>query len=144
KAPIPTGRGGIGVYGYNTGAGTSLDGKIATAGGVFNPVDTAGYVYDIATDTWSTYASLITARRNFGYTQYNGVLYALGGISGSGTTFLDTNEKLILSPAGAATPTPAVTATSVPPTATATPMATSTPVVTMTMTPVVTATATSA
>ncbi len=115
-APLPTGRGGLAAYGFNTGTGTQIDGKIVTAGGNFNTPDNLGYIYDPTANTWQPYANLITARRNFGYTQYNGVLYSIGGIGADGS-YLASAEQLLAIPRPTATPQPSATpATTVTPT----------------------------
>lgn len=72
-SPMPTGR-------FNL-ACAELNGKIYTIGGSFTWVTVE--VYDPATDTWSTAASL-PSRAALGAAAVNGKIYAIGGIDDNG------------------------------------------------------------
>jgi hypothetical protein len=49
-------------------------------------------VYDPATDTWTTKASMPTAREMAGVGVLNGQLYVVGGMQGNSNTVYDANE----------------------------------------------------
>lgn len=72
KAPMPSGRGGL-------GAGV-VNGIVYAAGGGTNVLQ----AYDPVTDSWSTKASMVTARYGLGVGALNGILYAVGGSSALG------------------------------------------------------------
>jgi energy-converting hydrogenase Eha subunit A len=75
KASMPTARKNLGV--------AAINGILYAVGG-FNSNDNSlpplptVEAYDPATDTWTTKASMLTARRNLGVAAINGILYALG------------------------------------------------------------------
>jgi len=54
--------------------------RLYAVGGISSDVTGAVEVYDPATDTWATKASLTTARRALGVSVLNGTLYAVGGL----------------------------------------------------------------
>ena len=74
-------------------AGAVVNGKFYVMGGDdgTNGVNT-NYIYDIATNTWSTGAALPDARSNTVATAAGGLVYVFGGgiISGTTTTAVDT------------------------------------------------------
>jgi N-acetylneuraminic acid mutarotase len=85
-APLPTARSDIGAVAYN--------GKIYVFGGCTGasegdsfPVSSTVYIYDPGTNTWSTGASMPTARAGFyGVAVINGNIYVMGGLDSSGDT----------------------------------------------------------
>ncbi len=109
RASMPMSNSNLQAYGFSTGTGTDIDGKVVIAGGRINnpsPINN-GYIYDPASDTWSTFANFITARRNYAKAQYGHAFYALGGIVTNPSTGTATNEMLMAANA----PTPTVTPT---------------------------------
>ncbi len=48
--------------------------------------------YNPASDSWTTKAPMPTARREFGTGVINGVIYAVGGLQGPGSSGINTNE----------------------------------------------------
>ena len=74
-----------------------MGGKLFAIGGADDLGNTVGRVdvYDVASNTWSTKASMPTARRDFGLALASGLLIAVGGAADDGmgnTTVLKTNE----------------------------------------------------
>lgn len=72
KAPMPTGRGGLGVGVVN--------GILYAAGGGTNVLE----AYDPVTDTWIAKAPMTTSRYGLSVGVLNGILYAVGGSSAVG------------------------------------------------------------
>jgi hypothetical protein len=118
-ASLPTARGDMGAWGYDTGSGYEIAGKVAVAGGHYDVPDNIGYLYDPVANSWSAFPNMIDATRNYGYTELNGFLYALGGYdytlgTPSGANF---NQRYDASGPPTATPTgtlPTATRTSTP------------------------------
>jgi N-acetylneuraminic acid mutarotase len=78
KAPMPTTRSGLGVG--------VLNGVLYAVGGVFSPGSTSGFMntveaYDATTNTWTTKASMPSARSELGVGVLNNTLYAIGGFA---------------------------------------------------------------
>jgi N-acetylneuraminic acid mutarotase len=136
-ASLPTARGDMGAWAYNTGSPYEIAGRIAIAGGVYPTPDNQGYLYNPGTNSWGVFPNLVHATRNYATAQLDGYLYAFGGYNFSnnlpdGANF---NQRYdATGPIGS--PTPTVTGT--PPTATNTPPATGTATRTFTVTPVAT------
>ena len=78
-ASLPTARGDLGAWAYDSGTNYQITGRIAVAGGVYPTPDATGYLYNPGTNSWGSFPSLLHATRNYGYAQLNGFLYALGG-----------------------------------------------------------------
>jgi hypothetical protein len=128
-ASLPTARGDMGAWGYDSGTGYEIAGKVAVAGGHYDVPDNVGYLYDPSTNGWNAFPSMVNATRNYGYTELNGFLYAMGGYDytnsmPSGANF---NQRYDAS----APPPPSPTGT--PPTNTPTSPPTHTPTVTPTI-----------
>jgi hypothetical protein len=65
-------------------AGAYLGGKFYVMGGDdFNNALNTNYIFDTATNTWSTGAPLPAARTNVYATAYNGLIYLFGGVDAS-------------------------------------------------------------
>ena len=137
-ASLPTARGDMGVWSYDSGTGYEISGKIVVGGGNFPNPDSNAYIYDPSANSWSTFAPLLRNRRNVAYTQYQGFLYAFGGYNltdTSGTLSYDGSSDSMVydGTQGGPTFTPTPTLTGTPPTntptttPTLTPSATSTP-----------------
>jgi N-acetylneuraminic acid mutarotase len=138
-APLPTARGDMGAWGYDSSSPYEIAGKVLAAGGPYPEPDDEAYLYDPGSNTWAAAAAMVHATRNFGYAQLNGYLYAFGGYDYSGGTpnGANFNQRYdATGPAGTATPT----MTGTPPTSTPTltPTDTSTPTATATTTATVT------
>jgi plastocyanin len=127
-ASLPTARGDLGAWAYDTGTGYEISGKIAVAGGNYPAPDAIGYLYDRVTNSWSSFPSMTHASRNYGVAQLNGFLYAFGGYENS-TTGANFSQRYDATGPGN-TPTPTITGT--PPTSTRTVTGTSSPAVTFT------------
>jgi len=92
KAPMPTTRSGLGVG--------VLNGVLYAVGGVYSPGSTSGFMntveaYDATTNTWTTKASMPTARSELAVGVLNNSLYAIGGyapLSSISYGFAATNE----------------------------------------------------
>jgi len=130
-ASLPTARGDMGAWAYDSTTNYEISGRIAVAGGVFPVPDALGYLYNPTTNSWSSFPSMVHATRNYGYAQLNGYLYALGGYDytlgiPSGANF---NQRYDAT-ARLGTPTPTPTGTL--PTATPTRTSTLTPTITPT------------
>ena len=130
-ASLPTARGDMGAWAYDTGQPYEIAGRIAVAGGHYDVPDAQGYLYDPGTNSWGAFPNMIHATRNYGVAQLNGFLYALGGYNYAnnfpdGANFSQRYDAT--TPPG--TPTPTVTGT--PPTATSTGTATRTATATAT------------
>ncbi|MGA7730800.1 MAG: S-layer homology domain-containing protein [Chloroflexia bacterium] len=121
-ASLPTARGDLGVWAYNTGTGYEISGKIVVAGGRYPMPDSNAYIYDPGSNSWSAFTSMLRARRNVGYTQLNGMLYAFGGYN-VGIAYDGANDSMVYD---GSTGGPTPTMTPVPPTATRTNTATAT------------------
>jgi hypothetical protein len=78
-ANLPTARGDLGAWAYDTGTNYEISGRIAVAGGVFPVPDAQGYLYDPGANSWGAFPNLVHPTRNFGFAQLNGYLYAFGG-----------------------------------------------------------------
>jgi hypothetical protein len=78
-ASLPSARGDMAAWAYDTGSGYEIAGKIVAAGGGYPMPTSSAYVYDVATNSWNSFTSMLRARRNMGYTQLDGILYAFGG-----------------------------------------------------------------
>ncbi|HUS15488.1 MAG TPA: S-layer homology domain-containing protein, partial [Chloroflexia bacterium] len=118
-APLPTARGDLGAWGYDTGSPYEIAGKVAVAGGHFPIPDNQGYIYTPATNTWTTFPNLVYATRNYAYTQLDGYLYALGGYDYTNGVPIGANFNQRYD-ATTAQGTPTSTRTGTPPTATST------------------------
>ena len=117
-ASLPTARGDVGAWAYDTGTGYEISGKLVVAGGVYPMPDSIAYMYNPSTNTWGTFPSLLRARRNVGYTQLNGMLYAFGGYN-VGIAYDGANDSMVYD-ACAGCPTPTITNTPLPSTSTPT------------------------
>jgi len=126
-ASLPTARGDLGAWAYDSGSFSTIAGRLVVGGGHFDVPDNVSYLYNPNTNNWVAFASLVHATRNYGTAQLNGILYALGGYdytnnTPSGANFNQSYDSS--TPPGTATPT--VTGTLPTGTATATPTATGT------------------
>jgi plastocyanin len=140
-AGLPTARGDMGAWAYDTGAPYEIAGRVAVAGGHYLTPDNLGYIYNPGTDSWSSFPNMVKATRNYGYAQLNGYLYAFGGYDFTNSLPDAANFNQRYDATGpASTSTPTVTGTPPTSTRTSTTGATSTG----TMTAVVTASSTSA
>ena len=118
-ASLPTARGDMGAWGYDSNAPYEIAGKVVVAGGHYDVPDAQGYEYDTHTDAWTTFPDLAHATRNYAYAQLGGYLYAFGGYDYTNGTPSGANWNQMYdatTPPG--TPTPTVTGT--PPTSTPT------------------------
>ncbi|MEO6456848.1 MAG: kelch repeat-containing protein, partial [Chloroflexia bacterium] len=111
-AGLPTARGDMGAWAYDSTTNYEISGRIAVAGGPFPVPDALGYLYNPTTNSWSSFPSMNHATRNYGYAQLNGYLYALGGYdytlgTPSGANF---NQRYDATQSQG-TPTPTVTGT---------------------------------
>jgi hypothetical protein len=131
-ASLPTARGDMGVWAYNTGSSYEIAGKIMVSGGKYPTPDSNTYLYDPVSNSWSAGISMTRARRNFGYTQLGGKLYAFGGYNVT-STYNGANDSMVYD---GSTGGPTPTNTTTPPTATSTTVPTNTPTNTNTNTPV--------
>src|SRR5207253_943586 len=68
-ASLPTARGDLGAWAYDTGTNYEISGLIAVAGGHYDVPDATGYLYDPVTDSWGSFPSLVHATRNYGVAQ---------------------------------------------------------------------------
>ncbi|MBF6612349.1 MAG: S-layer homology domain-containing protein [Chloroflexi bacterium] len=125
-ASLPTARGDMGAWAYDSSTNYEISGKIAVAGGVYPVPDATGYLYDPVTNSWSSFPSMIHATRDYGVAQLDGYLYAMGGYDYSGgiPNGANFNQRY-----DATTPlgTPTNTATGTLPTSTPTNTVTNTP-----------------
>jgi hypothetical protein len=128
-ASLPTARGDMGAWAYDTGTGYEISGKIAVAGGHYPIPDNVAYLYDPGSNSWSAFPNLVHATRNYGVAQLSGILYALGGYDGAnmpdGANFNQSYNAVIQG-------TPTTTRTGTPPTVTATRTQASSPTATAT------------
>ena len=77
--------------GVEAAAGAVVDGKFYVMGGDdFNNGLNTTYIYDIATNTWTTGATLPDNRTNTYGTAYNGMIYVYGGVILRGSRRTDT------------------------------------------------------
>ncbi len=139
-AALPTARGDLGAWAYDSGVASTIAGHLVVAGGHFAVPDNLGYIYDPAANNWTAFSNLVHGTRNYGFAQLSNILYALGGYdytnnTPSGANFNQSYDTTILG-----TPTPTVTGTL--PTATRTSTVTQTPIASATATPTGTATPT--
>src|SRR5688500_12527107 len=122
-ASLPTARGDMGAWAYDSTTNYEISGRIAVAGGVHPVPDALGYLYDPTTNSWTSFPSMTHATRNYGYAQLNGYLYAFGGYDYATRGLpegANWNQRYDAT-AAQGTPTPTVTGT--PPNATPTPTA---------------------
>jgi N-acetylneuraminic acid mutarotase len=89
KAPMPTAR-GAGVKAI------AVNGVLYVIGGCTTN-DCSGFVgtveaYNPVSNSWTTKAPMPTARRSFGIDAVNGMVYAVGGLQGPGSSGISTNE----------------------------------------------------
>jgi len=124
-ASLPTSRGDLGAWAYNTGTNYEISGRILVAGGIYPTPDANAYIYTPGSNSWATYPSMIHATRNYGVAQMNGMLYAFGGYDYSNGTPSGGNfNQAFNATAPLGTNTPTITGTR--PTNTNTPLATNT------------------
>src|SRR4029079_10233825 len=72
-------------------AGAVVNGKFYVMGGDdFNAAVNTTFIYDIATNTWTTGAALPDLRTNGYATAANGIIYLYGGLTGASFTATDT------------------------------------------------------
>lgn len=155
-ANLPQPKGDLGAWAYEPGTGFGISGKLVVAGGHSNPPgsgdylvpDNLAYMFDPPSGadpdgSWTSFAGLTNATRNFGYAAHNGFLYAIGGYDYSAgrpdsagfTQRFDASGTIPTttpSPPATNTSTPTYTATGTPPTSTPTGTVTNTPVATST------------
>jgi len=118
-ASLPTARGDLGAWAYDSSTSYEISGRIAVAGGVYPTPDALGYIYTPGTNSWASWQPFAHATRNYGTAQLAGFLYAFGGYDYTDTNPRGANWNQIYdatTPLGS--PTPTVTGT--PPTATRT------------------------
>jgi hypothetical protein len=117
-AALPTTRGDMSAWAFDSSVPNSLAGQIVVAGGGWFAPDSSAYRYDIAGNTWNTFGSLVDPTRNYGAAQLDNQLYAIGGykITSTGAEAATFVQRYDVSTV-AVTPT----ATSVPPSATPVP-----------------------
>ena len=48
--------------------------------GSIPPLTMLGYLYDPVANSWSAFPNMVDATRNYGYTELNGFLYAIGRV----------------------------------------------------------------
>jgi N-acetylneuraminic acid mutarotase len=128
-ANLPTARGDMGAWAYDTGTNYEISGRIAIAGGVFPTPDAQGYLYNPGTNSWSIFPNMTHATRNYGFAQLNGYLYAFGGYDYTAglPQGANWNQRYdATQPGGSPTPTATRTNTPIPPTSTSTPTITPT------------------
>jgi hypothetical protein len=130
-ASLPTARGDMGAWAYDSNTNYEISGKIVVGGGGYTTPDTNAYIYDPVANTWSAFPSLLRPRRNYAYTQLNGILYAWGGYDVSASGYDGSNSSMSYdasSGLATATPTPVLpTATTQPSTNTPTNVPANTP-----------------
>jgi len=117
-APLPTASSNFSAFAYDTSTGYPTAGKVYAPGGVFPTAVDVMQVYDPATDTWTTGASLVHATRNYGRGEIGGAFYAMGGYAPSAPSAY--TQKYVEVPCATPTPTETPTATPLPPTETPT------------------------
>ncbi|MEO8287485.1 MAG: S-layer homology domain-containing protein [Chloroflexota bacterium] len=139
-ASLPTARGDMGAWAYDSSTSYEISGKIVVAGGGYTTPDTSAYIYDPQANAWSSFAPMLRARRNYASSQLNGILYAWGGynVGGSPVTYDGSNTSMQYDASQGGTPLPTNTATrtvtGTPPTSTPTRTVTNTPLATNTPT----------
>jgi N-acetylneuraminic acid mutarotase len=84
KAPLPVGLHHVGI-GVAGGRLYVMGGYSKSAFNVWNPVATV-YAYDPVTDSWTERAPMPTARGALSVTEYDGKLYAIGGVDRKANT----------------------------------------------------------
>ncbi len=129
---LPSARGDLKAWAYDTGTNYEISGKVMVAGGPYPVPDASAYLYDPTTNSWSSAPDMVHATRNYAAAQLNGYLYAIGGYDYSdgvpnGANFVQRYDGS--QPPG----TPTVTPTGTLPTATRTSTRTNTPTVTPTL-----------
>ncbi|HKP51599.1 MAG TPA: S-layer homology domain-containing protein [Chloroflexia bacterium] len=76
---LPTTRGDLGAWAYDSSSPYEIAGQIAVVGGGYPVPDNIGYIYTASSDSWAPFPEMVHATRNYGYAQLNGYLYAIGG-----------------------------------------------------------------
>ncbi|HET9493454.1 MAG TPA: hypothetical protein VFR15_04410, partial [Chloroflexia bacterium] len=130
-APLPDARGDLGAWGYDSGTPYEIAGKVMAAGGSYPVPSANSYLYDPASNTWTSAPPMVHATRNFARAQLNGYLYAFGGYDYTNNTpnGANWNQRYdATGPVGTSTPT----TTGTPPTSTPTLPPTNTPAATPT------------
>ncbi len=111
-APLPTGRAGLGVAVvgnaiYAIGGRTITGGPCSGAGGqVLATVER----YDIATDSWTTVASLLSPRQDLAAATVGGKIYVFGGCDSAGSFLADVDVYDPTTDTWSAAPTDMLTA----------------------------------
>jgi hypothetical protein len=118
-ASLPSPRGDLGAWAYDTGTGYEISGRVVVAGGVFPVPDGKAFSYDPVTNSWSPFPDLVHATRNYGTAQLDGYLYALGGYDYSanipnGANFSQRYDATGPQPTATNTPVTSPTATGTP------------------------------
>jgi hypothetical protein len=131
-ASLPTNRGDLRAWAYDSGTGYEISGRIMVAGGPYPTPDGNAYIYDPTVDAWSPAPGMLHPTRNYASAQLDGYLYALGGYDYSngqpnGANFSQRYDAR--TPLGSPTPTPTGTL----PTSTSTATHTNTPTATPTV-----------
>src|SRR5262249_28978852 len=86
--------------------------------GPYPTPDNTGYLFNPSTHSWNAFPSLVYATRNYGYTELDGFLYAMGGYDYSGSLPAGANFSQrydASAPAGSPTPTSTGTLPTRPP-----------------------------
>jgi subtilisin-like proprotein convertase family protein len=130
-APLPDSRGDLGAWGYDSGSPYEIAGKVMVAGGNYPVPSANAYLYDTASNTWTTAPAMVHATRNFARAQLNGYLYGFGGYDYTDNTPNGANwNQRYDATSGGSTATP--TGTGTPPTSTPTSISTNTATATST------------
>ncbi len=112
-APLPYARGDMGAWAYDTGTGYEISGRILVAGGGYPSPDTHSYIYNPVTNSWGFFADMLRPRRNYAYTQLNGILYAWGGYNVTRGVQDGSNDSMKYDASGPPPP-PVITPTNTP------------------------------
>src|SRR5205085_179456 len=72
RASLPTARGDMGAWAYDSSTNYEISGHIAIAGGVYPTPDAQGYIYTPGTNSWATWGSFAHPTRNYGVAQLAG------------------------------------------------------------------------
>jgi N-acetylneuraminic acid mutarotase len=118
-ASLPTARGDMGAWAYDSSSPYEIAGRIAVAGGVYPTPDNQGYLYNPGTNSWAVFPNLVHATRNYATAQLNGYLYAFGGYDFTNNLPNGANWSQRYDATGPG-PSPTNTVTGTPPTATRT------------------------
>ncbi len=111
-ASLPSPRGDLGAWGYDSGSGFQTSGKVMVAGGIYPNPDSSAFLYNPGTNSWSSAPPLVNATRNYAFAQWNGYLYAFGGYDYSNNTPEGANFSQRFDGTGpGSTPSPTVTGT---------------------------------